>query len=118
MKSSIIVAGLVMAIGMGAAQGAERLRYTVDGTNLDGSSYGGTAEIVLTSDTTCEIYWKTGSSTSSGICMRYGDAFSAGYALGNSIGLVIYKINTDGSLDGIWTVAGQDGNGTERLTPR
>jgi hypothetical protein len=114
----MFAAGLVLAIGMGAAQGAERLRYAVDGTNLDGSSYAGTAEIVLTSDTTCEIFWKTGSSTSSGICMRYGDAFSAGYALGNSIGLVIYKINEDGSLDGIWTVAGANGNGTEKLTPR
>lgn len=91
--------------------------YTVEGTNFDGSPYSGTAEIVLTSETTCVIQWITGGTTSQGICMRNDDAFSAGYVLGDAIGLVVYKVNPDGSMHGLWTIAGKDGNGTEVLTP-
>lgn len=92
--------------------------YDVKGTNVDGSPYGGTAEVRITSETTCEIYWTTGSSTSSGICMRNGPAFSAGYVLGDKIGLVIYQIFDDGHMEGLWTIAGTGGVGTEVLTPQ
>ena len=34
-----------------------------------------------------------------------------------AIGLVVYKVLEDGTLDGLWTIAGKDGNGTEVLTP-
>jgi hypothetical protein len=91
--------------------------YAVNGTNFDGSRYRGTAEIALTSDTTCNIVWQTGS-TAQGICMRNGDSFAASYVMGDAIGLVIYRVNQDGSLEGLWTIAGQDGVGTETLTPR
>ncbi len=91
--------------------------YTVFGTNFDGSHYKGTATITVKTSTTCEIVWQTGPSESSGICMRNDDAFSAAYQLGKSVGLVIYKMHPDGVLDGIWTIAGQDGSGTEVLTP-
>lgn len=92
--------------------------YTVAGTNFDGSSYGGEATITLTSETTCTIHWETGGSSSDGICMRNDDAFSAGYVLGKDIGLVVYKVEEDGSLHGLWTIAGKEGNGTEVLTPK
>ncbi|MEO5758959.1 MAG: hypothetical protein ABIQ51_19075 [Mesorhizobium sp.] len=92
--------------------------YTVAGTNFDGSSYGGEATITLTSETTCTIHWETGGSSSDGICMRNDDAFSAGYVLGKDIGLVVYKVQEDGSLHGLWTIAGKEGNGTEVLTPK
>ena len=92
--------------------------YTVDGTNINGSPYKGTAEVRLTSETTCEIYWTTGGSTSSGICMRNGPAFSAGYVLGDNIGLVIYQVFDDGHMEGLWTIAGTEGLGTEVLTPQ
>lgn len=92
--------------------------YDVAGTNFDGSPYTGTAEITLTSETTCVIEWTTGSTTSQGICMRNDNAFAAGYVLGDEIGLVVYKVLPDGSLHGLWTLAGQEGNGTEVLTPR
>lgn len=92
-------------------------RYRVNGTNFDGSRYGGTAEIIVTSKNTCRITWDTGS-TASGICMRNGNSFSAAYVMGSAIGLVIYRINSDGSLEGLWTVADQDGVGTEVLTPQ
>ncbi len=92
--------------------------YAVAGTNFDGSPYTGTAEIVLTSQTTCTIHWTTGGSTSEGICMRNDDSFAAGYVLGDAIGLVVYKVQDDGSLHGLWTIAGKEGNGTEILTPQ
>jgi hypothetical protein len=92
--------------------------YTVQGTNLDGSRYGGTATIELSSDTTCHIHWSTGTEAD-GICMLYDNAFAAGYAFENgTIGLVIYRVMGDGTLEGVWTIDGQSGSGTERLIPR
>ena len=91
--------------------------YLVAGTNLNGSPYGGEAVITLTSEYTCEIVWVTAGTTSSGICMRRGDAFTAGYELNGKVGLVIYLIQPDGTLEGTWTVAGLNAVGTEVLTP-
>jgi hypothetical protein len=92
--------------------------YTVEGTNLNGSPYNGTAEVSLLSDTTCQIVWKTGSTESWGHCMKVNDYVSAGYIMGEAIGIIMYHLNDDGSLDGYWTISGQNGNGTERLTPQ
>lgn len=92
-------------------------QYRVKGTNLDGTIYEGEAQITATSDYTCNIVWKTGGSTSSGICMRDSNAFTAAYQLGGKIGLVIYLIQKDGTLEGSWTVDGVNGVGTEILTP-
>lgn len=115
----LLAAGAAMALASSGAM-AQSIGgdYVVEGTNLDGSNYGGTAKIVLTSETTCEIYWTTGPSTSQGICMRNGNAFSAGYVMGEAIGLVIYEVMEDGSMEGLWTIAGQPGTGTEKLTPQ
>jgi hypothetical protein len=114
-----LLASLLLGLCMIAPASAQSIggSYTTKGTNLDGSPYSGTVEITLTSETTCAIHWITGGSTSEGICSRNGDAFAAAYVLGNSIGLVVYKVLEDGTLDGLWTIAGQNGNGTEVLTP-
>jgi hypothetical protein len=92
-------------------------KYRVEGKNADGSTYSGTTQIVATSEVTCRITRKTGSTTSEGICMRNGTSFAASYALGDSIGLVVYVMNDDGSLEGAWTIADKDGVGEEILTP-
>lgn len=84
---------------------------------MDGSSYSGAADIVVTSANTCRITWVTGGTKSTGICMRNGSTFSAAYRLGDKIGLVIYEMRQDGSMDGVWTIADQSGVGTERLLP-
>ena len=113
------VAGLALAgLGWSATASAQSIggRYEVQGHNPNGSTYGGTAEIILTSDTTCRIRWETGS-TSEGICMRNGHAFAASYRLGKSFGLVIYNLHPDGSMQGIWTIADEPGAGTETLIP-
>ena len=90
--------------------------YAVEGTNLDGSAYSGTATITLTSETTCVIEWKTGDTTSEGICMLHEDAFAAGYVLDDAVGLIVYKVKDGGVLEGSWTITGKDGAGTEKLT--
>ena len=93
--------------------------YNVEGTNLNGSPYDGTAEVTLLSETTCQIHWITGGTESWGHCMKVGDYVSAGYIMGeNTIGVIMYLLQEDGSLDGYWTISGQDGSGTERLTPQ
>jgi hypothetical protein len=118
MKRFLIAAfafSLLAATGTALADNSHR--YRVKGTNPDGSAYSGEAEITIISDTTCAIKWITGSTESTGICMRNGDAVAAGYVLGDAVGLVIYKLRNDGSLEGTWTIAGKNGTGTEELTP-
>lgn len=92
-------------------------RYQVQGTNFNGSPYGGEAVITPTSETTCEIKWITGGTESIGICMRNGESFAAGYVMGDKVGLVVYRVMPDGSMNGLWTIAGENGNGTEVLVP-
>ena len=117
--SLLAAGGLVLfaapALAGGEAKGGT---YAAKGTNFDGSPYSGTAKIAITSNTTCRITWKTGGTTSSGICMRDEDSFAAAYKIGEAIGLVIYKVNDDGSLEGVWTIADKPGAGTETLTPQ
>ena len=116
-----LLAGALLGLGLIAPAQAQTVNagtYDVEGTNLDGSAYKGTATINLTSETTCSIEWHTGSTTSSGICMLYDNAFAAGYVLGDAVGLVVYQVKSDGSLEGAWTISGKDGSGTEVLTPQ
>ena len=116
-----ILAGALLGLGLVAPAQAQTVNagtYDVEGTNLDGSSYGGTATITLTSETTCAIEWSTGSTTSNGICMLYDNAFAAAYVLGDAVGLVVYEVEDDGSLHGAWTISGKDGSGSEILTPQ
>jgi hypothetical protein len=109
-------AALAMTAGAAAAQNIGG-RYQVQGSNFDGSSYSGVAEITVTSNNTCRIVWQTGSTSSRGICMRNNNAFSASYQLGNSIGLIIYEMMPDGTMRGLWTIADRAGVGRETLTP-
>lgn len=106
-------------IGLAGTVSAQAIggRYTVEGTNINGAAYDGEADITLTSETACTIKWITGSTQSTGICMRNDDSFAAGYVMGDQVGLVIYKVLRDGTLSGLWTAAGAGGNGTEVLTP-
>ena len=116
MKIQVLAAIVSLAASASTAQDLTG-HYAISGTNLDGSPYGGEAQITATSEYTCKIVWKTGGSTSSGICMRDGNAFAAGYELNGKVGLVIYLIKANGTLDGTWTVAGVNATGTEILTP-
>ncbi|MEJ0012533.1 MAG: hypothetical protein WDM94_07890 [Bauldia sp.] len=115
-RTAIAAAFLAATFATGAMAADVGGKYEVRGTNPNGSKYKGTAEIEVTSSTTCRITWDVGTE-SSGICMRNGIALAAGYVLEDKVGLVIYEIRDDGTLDGIWTVADEDGSGTEILIP-
>ena len=119
MKKELAIAAcsLIASLASAAAETVGGV-YQVQGTNPNGSLYSGRAEITPTSETTCRIVWHTGNSTSSGICMQSGSSFAAGYASGETVGLLIYEIQDDGSLEGNWTIADQNGVGQERLIPQ
>ena len=117
MKVATLAALTLAALASSASAQTIGGRYQVAGKNFNGSNYSGTAEIVSTSNNTCRITWVTGSTTARGICMRNGNSFAAGYNMAGSVGLVIYDIKPDGSLEGLWTIADQPGMGTEKLTP-
>jgi hypothetical protein len=112
-----ILAALV-ALGWCAAASAQSVggKYTVKGTNPDGSSYSGSAEINPSGDS-CRMIWNVGS-TWRGICMLANKSFAASYRQGETFGLVIYELQPDGALKGVWTVADQKGVGTETLIPQ
>ena len=117
MKTVGLVVLTLIALASSASAQTISGRYQVTGKNFNGTNYSGTAEIVATANNTCRISWVTGATTSRGICMRNGNSFAAGYNMGGTVGLVIYEIKPDGSLDGLWTIADQPGMGTERLVP-
>jgi hypothetical protein len=92
--------------------------YDATGTNPDGSKYTGTAAVTIISDTTFSIKWTIGDAVYKGFGMRMNDALSATYMIDGEPGLVIYKVGSGGTLDGLWAIRGKDGNGTEVLTPQ
>lgn len=116
MRILIAAAALMVVAGTASAQGVGG-EYKVNGTNLDGSTYAGTATIVPSSNSTCRIIWRTGGTTSTGFCMLANTAFAAAYQLQGSVGLIVYEVQPDGSLKGFWTIADKPGSGTETLTP-
>jgi hypothetical protein len=91
--------------------------YEVAGTNPDGSKYRGTANIKVISDASFTIHWKIGNAVYDGFGMRNGDALAATYEINGKPGLVIYRVDDEGTLRGLWVVRGSDNSGTERLTP-
>jgi hypothetical protein len=114
----ILIGAALLTFGFAAAASAQSVggKYEVKGTNFDGSPYSGMATITRSSDSTCRIRWETGS-TSDGICMLANASLAAAYKMGDAVGLVLYDLQSDGSLKGVWTIADKSGAGTENLTP-
>jgi hypothetical protein len=110
--------GLLLVTGLAAPASAQTVggAYSVSGTNADGSSYTGTAEITL-NGSACAISWQTGGSSSAGNCLLTGNAFGAAYQLGDTPGLAVYQVQPDGTLKGQWTTIGAPGVGSETLSP-
>jgi hypothetical protein len=116
MRTSIGAALLTVAFTTAASAQSVGGKYDVHGTNFDGSTYGGTAVITRSSDSTCRIHWQTGS-TSDGFCMLANNSLAAAYKMGDAVGLVLYELQPDGVLKGYWTIADKAGSGTENLIP-
>lgn len=113
----------VIALGfVGISAGADSLTlapsYKAAGKNPDGSAYTGTVTIKIISDTTYTVEWKIGDSVLKGFGMRQGDTLAATYMLDGQPGLVVYKVQQGGTLNGTWAIKGESGSGSEVLTPR
>jgi len=123
---SLVVSALVLCFtlsySVASAAEVEKLalseHYQVVGTNANGSKYSGVADIKGISDTTFSIVWHIGSATQSGFGMRMKDTLSATYMLNGEPGLIIYRVQGNGSFTGTWAIRGEKGLGTETLTPR
>src|SRR5689334_21369965 len=95
--AAVAVAGPALAQSLGG-------RYRVHGTNPDGSTYDGTAVITPTGQS-CRISWHVGTEWD-GICILSGGNFAAAYRSNNAVGLLIFRLQPDGSLSGERTLAG------------
>src|SRR5579871_410391 len=113
---------IAVLLAAGAVAHAEPLKlapkYNDVGTNPDGSKYIGTANVTIISDTTFSIEWHINGATYKGFGMRMNDALSATYMIDGEPGLVIYKVDDKGVLRGVWAIRGENGNGSEILTPQ
>ncbi len=92
--------------------------YDVRGTNLDGTSYEGVAQIRSLGLRSFTILWRVGNQIVEGVGMASGRTVSVAYGLAQRPGMGIYTLNPDGSMDGEWTIIGANAVGTEKLTPR
>jgi len=113
-----LLASCAVVIATAGAAQAQNVAgsYNVIGVTVNGTDYRGRARIVITSENSCRIIWDVGT-VSEGICMRNSNAFTAAYSLKGKVGLAIYQIMTDGSMQGLWTLADTQGVGRETLVP-
>ena len=116
---AVVVAGMFGA-GEALAQSLGLARsYAVAGKNVDGSSYSGTANVRVVSDTTIAITWRTGGTSFTGFGMRWGETFAVSYEGAGLKGVAMYQVDrATGVFSGRWTILGQNGVGTEVLTPQ
>lgn len=112
-----LAAGLALALAL-PAQAQRAGVYDVTGTNLDGTSYTGIAQIVPAGLSSFVIRWRIGNAVLEGVGFASGRTVAVAYGQAQQPGLAIYTINPDGSMDGEWTIIGASANGRERLVPR
>ncbi len=92
--------------------------YEVSGTNLDGSTYTGLAQIRAVGLNSFNIVWRLGNDLIEGVGMASGRTIAVTYGQAQRPGMGIYTLNPDGSMDGEWTLIGAPAIGRERLVPR
>lgn len=91
-------------------------KYSVVGTNPNGSAYKGELEVIKHGDV-YQFRWSSGASYD-GVGVQLGDVVAVAFTTGENgkgCGVVDYTILDDGaSLDGIWGYWGTDESGTEK----
>ena len=92
--------------------------YDVTGTNLDGSSYDGVAQIRSLGLNSFTILWRVGDQIVEGVGMASGHNVAVTYGLAQRPGMGIYALKPDGSMEGEWTIIGAPAIGRERLVLR
>jgi hypothetical protein len=92
--------------------------YDVTGTNLDGTSYTGVAQIQQVGLSSFTILWRIGNQAVEGVGFASGRTIAVAYGLSRRPGIGIYTLSPDGSMEGEWTIIGAPANARERLVPR
>ena len=116
-RSIFTVAFLLFVIPANAETMKLASHYRAAGKNPDGSTYKGSVDVTIISDTTFAIVWNIAGTTYKGFGMRMNDTLSATYTIDGEPGLIIYRALDDGRLTGLWAVRGASGSGAETLTP-
>jgi hypothetical protein len=117
LRAICIFAFLLVATAIHADTLTLSSTYDVAGAAGDGSKYTGTADVKVISGKSFSIKWRIGGETYEGFGMRNDNALAATYTMDGKPGLIIYKVDNNGALSGVWVVKGSDENGTEVLTP-
>jgi len=86
--------------------------YQVTGTNPDGSSYLGTLTVEAYGET-YSLVWEVGNTVTTGVGLREGNVLSGGW----DCGVVTYRIQEDGRLEGVWALCSEPHTGTEQAIP-
>ncbi|MFI0849308.1 hypothetical protein [Mesorhizobium sp. IMUNJ 23232] len=104
------------AVGCGNAIAADITgHYRMEGVDTKGNSYSGSADISMSSESNCRIKFSDGFG---GICLVSGDQLAVAYDVHGKLGLSLYEIGSDGSLDGTFIDDYHGGGvGREKLTP-
>lgn len=87
--------------------------YYVTGTNPSGTPYRGTLTVERLGNTYA-LTWETGGIIIEGVGLLQGGILSAGW----DCGVITYRIQEDGSMEGIWALCGEGRTGTERAVPK
>jgi hypothetical protein len=85
--------------------------YDATGKNPNGKQY----KAKLTVEPAGNLYRFVWSNNTDGVGIKRGDNVAVGIG-GSRCGFVVYQVQSDGSLDGIWGGGGSDKTGTERAT--
>ena len=85
--------------------------YDGTGKNPDGRQY----KVKLTVEAAGNLYHFVWSNNSDGVGIKRGDNIAVGIG-GSRCGFVMYEVQSDGTLDGMWGGGGSDKTGTERAT--
>jgi hypothetical protein len=114
----LFASGLVVLLfPLSAAAQSVGGSYTVAGTGPDGSAYTGAAEITI-DGADCRLMMAFGNGEVSGSCLQGDGVLATSDVAGGALTLVLYRVQPDGVLNGIWSVSGMAGTGTEVLTPK
>jgi opacity protein-like surface antigen len=116
MKALLLVS-VVFALTLANAASADVAgTYTGGGTNPGGAgSYDCDVVITKTGDVYSVQWYFGGALGYDGAGIMKNGLFCVGFASQDGYGVVVYEIGTDGSLSGVWTMAGADELGTETL---
>lgn len=86
--------------------------YNVNGTNQDGSEYFGSATIENAGGNSYRITWQIADQFIEGVGTYSGGV----YTVDDGTFINTYNASCNGTLDGVWSQRGVDGQGTEILT--